>query len=1414
MKNRASAVGDWLFCRVALVTVVTVALFSSNLSAVFAANAGLSGSSNVSYTEGAPAIQALPDIEVSGGPFDGQYIEFQADPLNANSNNKEDLVIPEVASLANVSPVSGAVSVFGGKVYLGEGSSYTQIGQISPTFNGLNGTKLRVEFITAFANAGFEEVAAGTNLISNPISGWRALNQTIKPGVTTFTPASTPYTVPNDWTRWVHSDDDCPGPYTVKEGGTLNPSSSGVLVTSSDKSEGTRSLELYSSGSSSSCDVMFGPMVWSDEFQGFNGQTLSFDWRAVADGDNYQVLSYLLNVSTGAFTKVLDTRGNSSSASTSWATRNVSITSDATYRFVFIAGSQDYTGGQALGARLRIDNVKVVGQKALAGPVQTLARMVTYFNDGDSPPASQPIKVTAKPTSGDEAVLESTVTITSVNDAPSLDGDTTTTIVTKTLAETDISSVASPLANITGTLSGFDPDENSPTYSFGITGGTAEGVEDVKVGTYGTLYVTRSTGAYRYVPNMAAIKPLNTGNNPTDSFTISVSDGALSGSGTLVVAVQGFSDTEAPAPVISSVTGGVGFLTVLVAPPDPAPNNPITNFKYSTDGANFVALNPAVTSGRPIEITTTSTGAPLVAGQSYPITLIAVNSGGDSEVSNSINGATSNTPAVNTPSIQSFEPSAALTTLAEDFRVSGFWPTDELLVTIGFTGASSDTKFALRNFATSGAELGSGFPSYTDGTAVSELAIKGTQSEVNAALRGMQVSTGTTRSNFSVNVSASIVSGSVVQSGSTQSFYEYVPSLGITWDQAKAQAEAKEFAGVRGYLVTITSPEENTFVKDRISGATNVWIGASDSSEEGIWRWVTGPEGQNGGTVFWRLATGNVTYSAWAGSEPNNAGGTEHVAVTNWNSPTGLWNDLRADNSGSVKGYVVEYSEWGGQRYSSSTVVKTSSPVSMGGPVLSTSAGVQSASLSWSTPVRSGRTVTSYSVTSVPSVTGVSVCSGIASACTVSGLAAGTSYSFTVTATWDDASQSSSNSSSVTAQAPGSSGGGSSSSAVTPVVPNRTQPGTTRSPQITLPPQAPVQAPVLRNNQNPVPPNAPTANVNGVPTQVETLVTDPNNLNIRTGLLNIAVSVQNEEGLVRQGGNGQTEVQVRSGGATGFQGSGLAPRSFVQVFMPLQGTNAKELARIPVDENGSFNGEAVFATGLQETPLPIGRQVLQMVTVDEQGRQNVVEFTVNIVQPSPAPELNRQEGTTPQLRPGQSLATNAGVPEVVNVTVIEDQKQTVIEGDGWVMSIAPDDENSNVVQNEEGEVFLELVRDEAATVAGTGFMPNTRADIWLFSEPTLLGTVEIDENGEFNGTVEIDGKVVNVGEHTLQMQGVGMDGYVRAANLGVVVNDAEAASTEEAAGGFLWWWLLALLAIAIAVAAYLWWRKRELNSAS
>ena len=1399
--------------------VLGVAVVSANPVVSFSADAGLSGVSIIEYTEGASAVPIFENLIVTGGPFDGQYIEFEADPNAAHAGNREDLVIPEVASLAAIDKTAGAVSVFDGAVYLGEGSTYSQIGQISAVYDGLNGTKLRVDFVTAFENSGFESAPVGTNLQTSTIEGWTARSGQVDLGTTVVRIGSQVYTIP-EMSTYPDNVGSC-FPNDDNNSASLTTSVkvvSGVTGGKNNFSEGSQGLELSSNGTSlAQGDVVHGPMVWSDEFTGENGQTLYFDWLAAAGGDNYHIWAALLrtDIAPGdsAWTEVLDRTGDSATASTNWATASVVIPSNGTYRFVFVSGTQDFTCGKGIGARLVIDKVQVVGSKATASAAQALARKVTYFNDADAPPVSpQIVRAVAKPTSGLAATLDTiTVDIEPVNDAPSLDGDLATTAVARTVVETDASSEVNPLSDVTGTLDGYDPDLGSPSFTFGITGGTVSGSTVSKTGSYGTLTLTPATGAYTYEPNMAAIKPLDTGDDPVDSFAITVSDGLLSGSGTLNITIDGFTDTEPSAPTITAVIAGNGFLTVLFDAPGSPGANPLTGYEYSTDGTTFRAVGGVPTGGLTISTLSSDGSTRLVNGTSYPITIRATN-GQLSPESNTFSGTPASTPSINTPTIQSFEPSAVLTEINQDFTVSGFGLTDTLLVSVGLSGQGTGTQFALPQFSISGVTIGSGFSSYTNNTAVSELAFTGTQTQVNAALRDLKLQTGAARSNFSVNVSASVASGSIVQSGSTQSFYEYVPDSGITFAKASDEAARRTFAGVNGYLVTITSEAENTFVKDRINGATNVWIGATDEAVEGVWRWVTGPEGANGGTEFWNETDGTVTYASWSGGEPNNAGAGEDAAVTNWDSATGTWNDLAFTNSSRVNGYVVEYSEWNGQSFSASRVIKTSSTVNMGGPQLTATAGSLSAQLSWTTPVRTGQTVASYAVTSVPSVTGVTVCSGTATSCTVTGLEAGTSYTFTVTATWSDSVTSTSNSASAraVAQLPASNG---SSNSSRPTTPPPTSPVVTpraTNPTPPLPTPGGTNGPVLRGGVVPTPPAAPQVLVGGQPTNAATTASSNNRLDVQAGTLNLAVQVPEDRGGVSSAPNGASEISVQKGASANLQGSGLRPGSVVQVFLPLSGDNSRELTSIPVGPDGSFNGEAPFATRPQDPPLPIGRHVLQMVSLDQNGNQVVVEMTVNIAQGAPAPELNRIEGVIPSLVPGQSIATSGGEPVPVRITPIAEQRLAVVEGDGWSMAVNVNSEQGGVSPTEGGAV-LTLVRNESAIISGEGFMPDTRADVWLFSDPTLLGTVTIDENGAFTGEFNIDPNMIPTGEHTLQMQGVGMDGYVKAANLGVLVDDSAAAEAPDAATtslSFLWWVLAIFGGLAVAAGCWWFWTRR------
>lgn len=137
----------------------------------------------------------------------------------------------------------------------------------------------------------------------------------------------------------------------------------------------------------------------------------------------------------------------------------------------------------------------------------------------------------------------------------------------------------------------------------------------------------------------------------------------------------------------------------------------------------------------------------------------------------------------------------------------------------------------------------------------------------------------------------------------TGHYYEFVTSNGITWHNANTSASNRTLYGLQGYLVTITSAAESTFVMSKLAGEG--WMGASDNASEGAWFWVTGPEA---GTQFWQGTGGsgsvvNGSYNNWETGEPNDWGVGEDYAHFR---SDGKWNDYPNSNSG-IAGYVVEY---------------------------------------------------------------------------------------------------------------------------------------------------------------------------------------------------------------------------------------------------------------------------------------------------------------------------------------------------------------------------------------------------------------------------------------------------------------------------------------------------------------------------
>jgi flagellin len=158
---------------------------------------------------------------------------------------------------------------------------------------------------------------------------------------------------------------------TTQIGGYTSPESP-VYPGSSPGNDNTDTVNIASSGSWSignegiqlntgsmtitSFGVVHGPYLISENYIEIKGgSTVSFDWKAVSGGDDYDVYGYLLK-DDGSTIQLLDSQGRTGGATYS---QLVADADEGNYKFVFVAGTFDASGGTAAGASFKIDNVNV-----------------------------------------------------------------------------------------------------------------------------------------------------------------------------------------------------------------------------------------------------------------------------------------------------------------------------------------------------------------------------------------------------------------------------------------------------------------------------------------------------------------------------------------------------------------------------------------------------------------------------------------------------------------------------------------------------------------------------------------------------------------------------------------------------------------------------------------------------------------------------------------------------------------------------------------------------------------------------------------------------------------------------------------------------------------------------------------------
>lgn len=128
---------------------------------------------------------------------------------------------------------------------------------------------------------------------------------------------------------------------------------------------------------------LHGPyLVSSDPIPLFNGDTATFWWRTQGGQDAYSIFSYLLYTGNGSTITMINQTGANAGASTPWASVSHTINTGSgnasgNYKFVFVSGSWDQTGGGLTGASLYITDIIITR----AGPAGFFSTLVPYLSN-------------------------------------------------------------------------------------------------------------------------------------------------------------------------------------------------------------------------------------------------------------------------------------------------------------------------------------------------------------------------------------------------------------------------------------------------------------------------------------------------------------------------------------------------------------------------------------------------------------------------------------------------------------------------------------------------------------------------------------------------------------------------------------------------------------------------------------------------------------------------------------------------------------------------------------------------------------------------------------------------------------------------------------------------------------------------
>ncbi|MCP8337844.1 DUF5011 domain-containing protein [Clostridioides difficile] len=175
-----------------------------------------------------------------------------------------------------------------------------------------------------------------------------------------------------------------------------------------------------------------------------------------------------------------------------------------------------------------------------------------------------------------------------------------------------------------------------------------------------------------------------------------------------------------------------------------------------------------------------------------------------------------------------------------------------------------------------------------------------TTEEANSLVKSLKIEhDNTTDFDFNIRLGNSLAED-IVYNSQNKHYYKFVNASGITWEDARKEAEKQELEGVKGHLLTIESSEEQSIINSM--SPQSIWINLKRLDG----KWVSVIEDE----------TKEATYFNWIDGEPNNQNGigVQEDYVQSIKENNGKWNDIPNDTKlpgllpkFKINGYVVEF---------------------------------------------------------------------------------------------------------------------------------------------------------------------------------------------------------------------------------------------------------------------------------------------------------------------------------------------------------------------------------------------------------------------------------------------------------------------------------------------------------------------------